>query len=138
MTEAGAKWSLGRLPVRADERGRLVAIEGENGLPFPVRRIYYLYGMPSGAERGFHAHRKLEQLAIAVSGSCTFVLDDGSSREEVRLDRPDACLRIGPAVWREMRDFSADCVLLVLASERFEDGDYIRDYDEFLESVRRK
>jgi hypothetical protein len=95
--------------------------------------------MASGVERGFHAHRKLEQLAIAVSGSCTFVLDDGSVREEVRLDSADECLRIGAMVWREMRDFSADCVLLLLASELFDDGDYIRDYDEFVrhvESVR--
>jgi dTDP-4-dehydrorhamnose 3,5-epimerase-like enzyme len=88
--------------------------------------------MASGVERGFHAHRKLEQLAIAVSGSCTFVLDDGSVREEVRLDRPDGALLMAPMVWHEMRDFSPECVLLVLASEPYSEDDYIRDYSEFL------
>lgn len=125
------KWMLKRLRVRSDARGSLVAIEAEQEAPFGIERVYYLYGTPNGAERGFHAHRKLQQLAVAVSGSCTFMLDDGRERGEVRLDGPDVGLYIGAMVWREMREFSPDCIVLVLASERFDERDYIRDYGEF-------
>lgn len=132
---SSGKWSLEQMPRWTDERGTLVALERGHGVPFAIERVYYLYGAPGDAERGFHAHRRLEQIAIAVSGSCTFLLDDGEQREEVRLDSPEVGLLMRPLVWHEMRDFSSDCVLLVLASGRFDAAEYIRDYQEFRRCV---
>jgi dTDP-4-dehydrorhamnose 3,5-epimerase-like enzyme len=129
------KWSVERLRRFTDSRGSLVSIEAGEDAGFPIKRVYYLYGTPRGVERGFHAHRTLEQLIVAVSGSCTLVLDDGRTREELRLDDPDRGLRVGAMVWREMRDFSPDCVLLVLASQPFDESDYIRAYDDFVREV---
>jgi dTDP-4-dehydrorhamnose 3,5-epimerase-like enzyme len=131
MTGGGGKWSLERLQVHSDDRGQLVAFESGKDVPFPIRRVFFLYGVPGGEQRGFHAHRTLEVIAVAVSGSCTVVLDDGAHREELRLDAPDTGLFIHPMVWHEMRDFSQDCVLLVLASDLYDEADYIRDYDAF-------
>lgn len=125
-------WSTKRLRVHHDGRGSLAAVEAMVDVPFAIRRVYYLFGVPPGSARGFHAHRTLEQLAVAVSGSCTFRLEDGKREEEVRLCRPDVGLHIGSMVWREMRDFSADCVLMVLASDLYDEADYIRDRGEFL------
>ena len=119
------------LPIRGDDRGSLVAIEPGGLLPFPIRRAYYIFGTIPGVSRGFHAHRHLNQWAIAVSGSCTMVLDDGKQRLQVRLDRPDCALEIGPMIWREMHDFSPDAVLLVLADTIYDEADYIRSYDDF-------
>lgn len=118
--------------VAADGRGRLVALEAGRDVPFAIERVYFLYETAPGAERGFHAHRSLEQWAVCVSGSCTLVVDDGSERREVRLDAPDKGLYIGAGIWREMHDFSPGAVLMVLASARYDEGDYIRSYDEFL------
>jgi dTDP-4-dehydrorhamnose 3,5-epimerase-like enzyme len=129
------KWFLKPLNVHRDHRGGLVAIQAGMDVPFAINRVYYLFGTSAGAERGFHAHRKLQQLAVAVSGSCTFLLDDGAVREEVALDRPDLGLYIGSMVWREMRDFSADCVVMVLASELYDEADYIRSHADFVQSV---
>lgn len=125
------------LAIKGDERGQLVAIEGGRDAPFAIARAYYLFGTRPDAERGFHAHRRLSQLAVPVAGSCTMVLDNGDERREVRLDRPDRALFIGPMIWREMRDFSPDCVLLVLADAPHVEADYIRDYDAFLAAARR-
>lgn len=130
------KWFVKPLALHRDDRGSLVAVEAGKDVPFAIGRVYYLYGAPEGSERGFHAHRTLRQLAVAVNGSCTFLLDDGTGREEVRLDRPDRGLYIGAMVWREMRDFSPDCVVMVLASEAYDEGDYIRNRDDFLSHVR--
>ena len=124
------------LRVRGDERGSLIALE-EPDVGFPINRAYYIYGTQPGVARGGHAHRHLEQLAVCVSGSCLFVLDDGKLREEVRLDRPDLGLRISSMIWREMHDFSSDCVLLVLASRPYDEADYIRNYQDFLALVGR-
>lgn len=115
----------------ADERGALVAIEGGRLVPFEIRRVYYLYDAKPDAPRGFHAHRALRQAAICVSGSCRMVLDDGMRREEAMLDRPGRGLLIREMIWHEMHDFSPDCVLLVLASEHYDEADYIRDYETF-------
>ena len=123
------------LTVRGDARGKLVAIEGGTDVPFDIARVYYLYGTSEGAERGFHAHQRLRQFAVAVSGSCTMMLDDGTARRDVRLDDPGTGVLIEPMMWHEMRDFSADCVLLVLADAAYDEGDYIRDYDQFLAAV---
>jgi len=118
-------------PPLGDARGSLVALEAEKTVPFPILRVYYIFGTKSGVARGFHAHHALEQVAVCVTGSCRMVLDDGSQREEVRLDSPTKGLYIGNMIWREMHDFSPDCVLLVLASEHYDENDYMRSYKEF-------
>jgi len=120
-----------QLAVKGDERGSLVAIEGGGSLPFEIRRVYYIYGTLPDVARGFHAHKDLEQLAICVSGSCSMIIDDGRERREIPLGQPDQGLYIGSMLWREMHDFSPDCVLLVLASRHYDEADYIRDYAEF-------
>lgn len=125
------------LPVKGDARGTLVALEQRSEVPFDVQRVYYVYGTQPGVDRGFHAHRRLLQFAVAVSGGCTMVLDDGRARTDVRLDRPDLGLTIGPMVWHEMRAFTPGCVLLVLADAPYDETDYIRDYRQFVQSVAR-
>lgn len=122
-------------PPLGDDRGSLVALEGEKTVPFEIKRVYYIFGTQQGVARGFHAHRQLKQVAVCVTGKCRMVLDDGARREEAWLDSPTKGLLIGDLVWREMHDFSEDCVLLVLASEHYDENDYIRDYDEFLGHV---
>lgn len=119
-----------------DNRGNLVAIEGGSTVPFEIRRLYYLTDLKPGIPRGFHAHKKLQQVAICVAGRCRIVLDNGVERDETWLDAPDRGLLIGNMVWREMHDFSHDCVLVVLASEHYSEADYIRDHDEFLVLVK--
>lgn len=124
-------------PCHGDDRGRLVALEigREKQIPFDVKRVYYIYHTQAGVSRGFHAHKALKQVAICVSGSCTMVLDDGKERESVLMDCPSRGLLIESMMWREMHDFSEDCVLLVLASEHYDESDYIRDYQDFLQQV---
>jgi dTDP-4-dehydrorhamnose 3,5-epimerase-like enzyme len=116
-----------------DGRGQLVALESNNNIPFEIKRVYYMTKMKPTVPRGFHAHRQLKQVAICVAGHCRFILDDGIHREEVWLDSPGKGLIIGNMVWREMHDFSQDCVLMVLASEYYDEADYIRSYNEFKE-----
>jgi len=123
-------------PSLGDDRGSLVALEGENTVPFEIKRVYYIFGTEQNVARGFHAHHNLKQVAICVTGRCRMILDDGKNREEVWLDSPTKGLLIGDLVWREMHDFSEDCVLLVLASEHYDENDYIRDYDEFLRVIK--
>lgn len=118
-------------PALGDERGSLVALEAEKSVPFVVKRVYYIFGTKAGVSRGFHAHKKLQQVAICITGSCRMILDDGQQRSEVLLNSPNKGLVIGDLVWREMHDFSKDCVLLVLASEHYDESDYIRDYSDF-------
>jgi dTDP-4-dehydrorhamnose 3,5-epimerase-like enzyme len=125
-----------RLSIRGDERGSLIALQGGLEVPFEIARAYYVFGTRPGVDRGFHAHQNLHQFAVCVSGSCVMVLDDGSERVEVRLDSPDIALEIGPMIWREMTEFSADAVLLVLASSRYDTSDYIKDYQKFAELAR--
>lgn len=115
-----------------DNRGSLVALESNKSIPFEIKRVYYIFGTKDGVLRGFHAHRNLKQVAVCVTGSCRFVLDNGKEREEVLLDCSTRGLIIEDLTWREMHDFSPDCVLLVLASEYYDESDYIRDYEEFL------
>jgi len=118
-----------------DERGSLVALEGNKSVPFDIKRVYYIFGTKEGVSRGFHAHLNLKQVAVCVTGSCRFVLDNGKQREEVVLDKSTIGLLINDLTWREMYDFSPDCVLMVLASEYYDESDYIRDYNEFLKTV---
>ena len=119
-----------------DDRGSLIALEENYNTPFAIKRVYYIFDTKEGVQRGFHAHIDLKQIAICVKGSCTFVLDDGNNKEEIRLDSPNKGLLIEGLIWREMYNFSPDCVLLVLASEHYDEDDYIRDYDEFLKEVK--
>ena len=120
------------LKIHGDERGSLVALENGHNLPFDVKRVYYIFGTKEGVSRGFHAHKKLTQLLIAVRGSCRITCEYNNKKEEYILSRPDEGLQIDGLVWREMHDFSSDCVLLVLASDYYSEADYIRDYQTFL------
>ena len=129
--------ALYRHSVIADDRGSLVALEGDRNLPFAIARVYYLFGGAAGADRGFHAHRELQQWAVCVAGACTILVDDGKERREVRMDGPDKGLLIGNMLWREMRDFTPGAVLMVLASAPYDEADYIRDYEQFLAETRR-
>lgn len=126
---------LVKLPSISDERGALVALEANASIPFDVKRVYYIFNVRDKAARGFHAHKALKQVAVCVSGSCRIVLDDGKNRESVWLDSPEKGLLIKELIWREMYDFSPDCVLLVLASEHYDESDYVRDYEDFRELV---
>ncbi|MGE6136564.1 sugar 3,4-ketoisomerase [Aeromonas salmonicida] len=123
------------LQAHGDERGSLIALEEGKNIPFPVKRVYYLFNTKDGVRRGFHAHKTLKQVAIAVRGYCRFVLDDGNERVEVLLDNPAQGLLIESFMWREMYDFSEDCVLMVLADQLYDESDYIRDYGLFQAEV---
>jgi dTDP-4-dehydrorhamnose 3,5-epimerase-like enzyme len=123
--------------VLGDHRGQLVALEENRNVPFDIKRIYYIFGTPEKVERGFHAHHKLKQLLICVHGECTFVLDNGLKKEEIHLATNNKGLLIEPYIWHEMKNFSKGAVLLALASEFYDESDYIRDYETFLKVVRK-
>ncbi len=118
-----------------DERGMLVALEEFKEIPFHVKRIYYIYDTLPGVRRGFHAHKKLKQILICVKGSCKLHLDDGHETKEVVLNKQYEGILLENNIWREMYDFSPDAVLMVLASEMYDEKDYIRDYNDFLKFV---
>ena len=122
-------------PPLGDCRGSLVAVEARKTVPFDIKRVYFIFGTKQGVARGFHAHKALKQVAVCVTGSCRMLLDNGLEKEEVLLDSPTKGLVIDDFIWREMHDFTPDCVLLVLASEYYDEDDYIRDYDDFLKVV---
>ena len=119
-----------------DSRGTLIALEQMINVPFEIKRVYYMYNAVSGVRRGFHAHKQLKQILVCVKGSCKILLDDGTEKVEVSLDEPNKGLIIESHLWREMFDFSDDAVLMVLASELYDESDYIRNYEEFLEYVK--
>ena len=122
--------------IKGDDRGNLIAIEQFKNVPFEIKRVYYIFDTKRSVRRGFHAHKNLKQVAICVKGSCKFLLDDGKERiDNIVLDSPNKGLLIEEMIWREMYDFSDDCVLLVLASEYYDESDYIRDYDEFMKII---
>jgi hypothetical protein len=123
-------------PRRDDARGSLSFLEGTRHVPFGIKRIYYLYDIPEGAERGAHGHIELEQVFLAMHGGFELELDDGRERKTFLLDRPDRGVYVCPMMWREVRRFSPGAVCLVLASDFYDEADYIRDYDEFLKAVR--
>ncbi len=122
--------------VLGDDRGQLVALESNKNIPFEIKRVYYLTGTLPGVPRGFHAHKELEQVAVCVSGKCRMIMDDGKNKEEIWLDSPDKAVCIHKMMWHEMHDFSEDCVLLVMASDYYDEADYIRDYLNFIKQVR--
>lgn len=125
-----------QLTRRADGRGGLVAIEGLVDVSFDIKRVYYIFGTRADVRRGCHAHHRTTQMAVCVTGSCRFIMDDGEERVEHRLGDNARGLRIDPMVWHEMDDFSPDCVLLVLADALYDPADYIADYARFLDLVR--
>jgi dTDP-4-dehydrorhamnose 3,5-epimerase-like enzyme len=118
-------------PKVTDYRGNLSFIEENNQIPFQIKRVYYLYDVPSGATRGGHAHKALHQVVIALSGSFDVILDDGIRKRSFFLNRPHYGLYIPPKVWRELENFSSNSVALSLVSEVYDESDYIRDYDSF-------
>ncbi|GHY71497.1 dTDP-6-deoxy-3,4-keto-hexulose isomerase [Vibrio cholerae] len=123
--------------VLGDARGSLVSLEANINIPFEIKRVYYIFGTQQGVARGFHAHKKLKQVAICLSGSCRFLMDNGIDKEETILNSNAQGLLIDVMQWHEMYDFSDDCVLMVLASDHYDETDYIRDYSEFLRSKKK-
>lgn len=123
------------LPVVHNPQGNLTFIEEERHVPFPIARVYYLYDVPGGAMRGGHAHRRLEQLIVAISGSFDVIVDDGSERRTVTLNRSRVGLYMPPMIWRELVNFSSGAVCVVLASAYYDEADYFRDYDDFKAAV---
>jgi dTDP-4-dehydrorhamnose 3,5-epimerase-like enzyme len=123
--------------IHSDKRGSLVSIESKTSVPFNIKRIYYIHNIQTGASRGFHAHKKLNQVMIAISGKCRVILDNGIKREEIWIQSPDQGLLIKNMIWREMYDFSKECILLVLASQKYDKYDYIRDYKKFLQLINK-
>ena len=121
-----------------DDRGQLVALEEFIDIPFEIKRVYYMYETGEGVRRGFHAHKSLEQILICIHGTCKILLDNGFEKKIVPLEKPYEGLYISNDMWREMYDFSPDAVLLVLASDLYDESDYIRDYDEFIKMVNSK
>ena len=123
------------IPQRGDARGQLSVAELGGALPFVVRRVYWIHGTKPGVSRGFHAHKQLHQLCVCVAGSVRICLFDGRREESVVLDSSTKGLLIGPGLWREMHDFSPDCVLMVFADAEYDEADYIRDRDQFIRHV---
>lgn len=121
--------------VHADNYGSLVALEKGEDFPFDIKRVYYIWGTQKDFVRGKHAHRALEQVIICTSGSCDFILDNGKEKCTVHLDTPSQGMHIKSNIWREFTNFSPDCVVMVLASEHYDEADYIRDYDTFLQEI---
>jgi dTDP-4-dehydrorhamnose 3,5-epimerase-like enzyme len=123
------------LPKISDPRGNLTFIEGGRHIPFAIKRVYYLYDVPGGAERGAHGHRSLQQLIVAMSGSFDVVLDDGSEKKTFHMNRPYYGLYVSPMMWRDITNVSSGAVLMVLASEFYDAADYFRDYEQFLQAA---
>jgi len=123
------------LPKIGEPRGNLTFIEGGRHIPFEIKRVYYLYDVPGGAERGGHAHKGLHQLIVAMSGSFDIILDNGSEKKRFHLNRSYYGLYVCPMIWREMDNFSSGAVCLVLASNLYDEDDYYRNYDEFVRNL---
>ena len=129
-------WRLIEMPKVVDYRGNLTAIEGGRHVPFEIARVYYIYDVPSGAHRAAHAHKTLHQVFFALAGSFDLHLDDGTRTASITLNRPNLGLYLMPRTWRLIDNFSGGTVCLVLASDRYSEADYLRDYEEFLAYVR--
>jgi len=123
--------------IRGDHSGSLVALEKGDDFPFEIKRVYYIWGTEKDIIRGKHSHNQLEQVIVCVAGSCDFILDDGKMREQIHLSEPNQGLYLKHNIWREFTNFSPDCVIMVLASEHYDEADYIRDYNEFLRRTKK-
>lgn len=121
-----------RFKIMGDNRGSLISLEQLKNIPFKIKRVYYIFNTKPDVIRGKHAHTNLQQVAICVSGSCKFLLDDGKIKKNILLNSPNKGLYIGKNIWREMSDFSPDCVIMVLANDYYKVDEYIRDYNQFL------
>jgi dTDP-4-dehydrorhamnose 3,5-epimerase-like enzyme len=130
------KCSIINLPKIADPRGNLTFIEGGRHVPFQIQRVYYLYDTPGGAERGGHAHKGLQQLIVAMSGSFDVVLNDGQEKKRFHLNRSYYGLYVCPMIWRELDNFSSGSVCMVLASNYYDESDYYRDFQEFVKALK--
>ena len=130
-------YELLNFAVHGNYQGSLVALEKGAQFPFDIRRVYYIWGTQKDVVRGHHAHKKLEQVILCVSGSCDFILDNGRERTTVHMDNPAQGLYIKHNIWREFTNFSPDCVVVVLASEYYDESDYIRDYEQFKKEVNK-
>ena len=126
------------MPRVEDPRGNLTFIEGNNHIPFDIKRVYYTYDVPGGSERGSHAHKKLQQLIVAMSGSFDVVLDDGHNKHRFHLNRSYYGLYVSPMMWRKIDNFSSGSVCMVLASELYDENDYYREYSEFISAIKEK
>ena len=126
------------LPKIGDPRGNLSFIEGGQHIPFDIKRVYYLYDVPGGSDRGSHAHKNLHQFIVAMSGSFDVVLDDGEAQKRFHLNRSYSGLYVPPMMWRDLDNFSSGSVCMVLASEHYDEFDYIRDHEEFVTLVRQE
>lgn len=123
-------------PTHTNETGSLSFLEADRHIPFEIRRVYYIYDVQGDSRRGFHAHKNLQQVLICIHGSCKILMDDGKQKQIVQLDKPNEGLLIENTIWREMYDFSPGAVLMVLASQYYDEADYIRNYDDFLAFVK--
>ncbi|MCX4187365.1 sugar 3,4-ketoisomerase [Methylophaga sp. OBS4] len=130
--------SLLQLDPMGDDRGSLIALETSKNVPFNIKRVYYIYDTRTDIARGFHAHQHLQQLVICLKGACRFITDDGSEKQEHWLDSPEQGLFLSGLLWREMHDFSADCVLLILTDQLYDPNDYVRDYEQFLSMAKQR
>ncbi|MDK4723063.1 FdtA/QdtA family cupin domain-containing protein [Rhizobium sp. CNPSo 3968] len=136
VREQSGGWEILNFPRIPDNRGNLTFLEGNRHAPFDIKRVYYLYDVPGGAHRGGHAHKQLRQLIIAISGSFDVVLDNGFEKKRFSLNRSYYGLYVPVMTWRELDNFSSGSVCLVLASEHYDEADYYRDYEEFVQVVR--
>lgn len=130
------KYEILQFEEHGDERGNLIALEEKKEIPFAIKRVYYIFDTIKGVRRGFHAHRRLKQVLIAVHGSCKIELNDGTKKEVIVLDNCQKGLYIDTPLWREMYDFSEDCVLMCVASDIYDERDYIRNFEEYLEYMK--
>lgn len=129
------KYQLLNFKIFGDKDGSLVALEKGCGFPFDIKRVYYIWGTAHNSIRGKHAHSNLEQVIICTSGSCDFIIDDGITRHTIHLSNPNQGLYLQHNIWREFTNFSPDCVVMVLASEQYDESDYIRNYEEFKQKI---
>lgn len=127
-----------RFNERNNDTGKLTFLEAKKDIPFDIKRVYYVYDVARDERRGFHAHKELEQYLICIHGTCKILLDNGAEKENVLLDNPSEGLYVGAKMWHEMYDFSEGALLLVLASEYYNEKDYIRNYNEFTEYIKNR
>ena len=130
------KYKIFDLETKGDDRGSLISLEQNKNTPFKIKRVYYIFNTEKDVRRGFHAHKNLKQVLICVSGSCKILVDDGKNKENFLLNSSEQGLLIKQMIWREMYDFSQDCVLMVVASELYDEDDYIRNYNNFLKILK--